>query len=925
MSLILYKILTTIQSHILPVIRKSGLSIQLTSDIAKLRDSVLSRNQSTFDYINGLITGYLMNSKHSFRIRFDEKTLWQIADSRYSQNTLGFILENDSTFLTMFEDIKDLIRISKVGGAINVLLLFLKKGSIELLNERLSAKELIQIASRYGAKSIFDCVVNTKSFNILIERLGKEGFFKIANNNGSKHVFDLILDNDCYQKLLDRLGIDAVIKIGSNSGAKKIFDHILNDKKYKTIMSLVDKKQFAQIARNQGSVKVIDLILDPRKFPIILKKIGKDNFFKIAINNGSRQVFDILLKDNNFDTLKDKLGEEELIDVASQYRVSKVLEILLDPDMLETLLDRIGKVALIKITHHQGAVALLEMILDKSIFDTLLNRLGKDSLFEIICDRGTRKLFDLILDQNTLAILKDYFGEDNLVKIAKHTGSKQVLDLFLNPQNIKILEERIGKDNIIKIARRGCSSFIFELIIDTTTYELLLERIGKIAMIEIASYHGAKKVFDMILDSKIFDTLVERLGKKGCFDILIHPNISFILKKVLDSKTWDILSRVFNSNNLLKITSIETLRNSFSTILTSYTTLSPYLSPNCLYRYAILSPEKQKGLSLSNIHVLMTKFLFKEQEVLTLAELSGQFIPYIMDLFYIHKPEIDRLFQGENTLPLLNISPFLNSFLHRPAYPHLNQDAFFFMTLTKLNRYCTDVPLSLEELQYLKEKHTKTPFQTFQLDNLMKITGGFGVSERTKLWESIFSTLNLNSEKWMECIQTLSLPLRKWFIEKGECFIHSMINPKHPSDTPCTDDNYSDNLKYMDLCIKVPKVRKYIYNTYQKRLLPTTVHQRPKGTPKPLKRVTDHSLSPQPKKTRFSDENSLNDSENSLSPSPSSPSSFLSFANQFNWQELKNQSHDNSQSYPKDSSHPRDINLWISRYADQSRLRPQRK
>ena len=968
--------------------RKSGMSLHLNSNLILLHRSVYKKNKNDFYTIKKIINDYISSHKNVTGNKFNELSLWQIADSKDARNRLPIILSRDTLLLSLFEDVDDLVHLSKkikslkvldrlshknvvhrlqtkiqtsgilkicishganlildilsdkyllkklldrlgIDGLIKVasqsgagqsLYMILDDDYYPILLKRLGKENLIRVAGTDGAKQVLQLFIDTTAFDLLTKRLGPENLIKSASIHGAKQSLNMIINNKSYQKLVDRLGEHKIPHFLNNCGAKPTLDFILNDQYFETLKQALGFEGIIKIASRSGSRKVFDIVLNKDSFNYLLTYFSKEEFIKIACQGGARQVFDLFLDKNILQKLHDLLGKDGILKISSRGGARPIFDLILNDDFYQLLLERIGKSGLITISSHGGATPVLELILnDKkyqelytllgkenlikvarnygsrqcleyilnpNIRDTLIERLEKEGFLRVATQGGAKLVFDLILDNKTFNILLKRIGREGIIKVSNHDGSRKVLDLILNNEKFAPLIDFLGKDNFIRIAKNAGSLQVFDLFLKTKTREKLLTYFDKETLFNVASHTGASNLFNLILDSDIYQQLLhtigrdilkkisycdgakhildlvlqkdkfeyltallgkevlfelitqegsrqvldilmdensytillQRIGKKDLNLILIIPYISPILRLVIDSKKWEIIESILGGDKFIDITLKRKFTSSIIGMISNYDTLKRFLSPDSLYKYALLSTKNQKGLDSTSLDILINQLKFKEDDVMNFAKLSGRFIPYILDLIMNSEQKIRRLFQKNAQRFLLRHPHHSKINLNYSMLPESDKRLHCIIALVELNHYCNSEPLSLEELQFfIDHNHSffSNNFQFLWIRRMLRITGHYTSNERKKLYVHLLNDRYFLLPLWVLTLSSLNAESRKWFIENGKNYIRSMILPLHsnlrhpPQHSPLEES-------YLLRCLQDKNIREMISLSYHK-------------------------------------------------------------------------------------------------------------
>ena len=542
-----YKLLTY------QIIQKSGLRIHLQTNIKKLKESVLAKNKQSFEEIKEIIQNYLYSHQNKSEPKFNELTLWQIADTKLSKQKIETIIKNDSKLLKLFADTNDIIHIFKRCKSIQVLEIFLNFSKLNTLIQKLQSKGLVRIASHHGSIHVLNLILDTKIGELLLNRLGREGLIQIGNNDGALQVLNMILDDEVYKILIEHLGEEMLIKIGSISGSKQVLELLLNKKKFNYLIELIGKENLLKIACNLGARQVFDIFLNKKKFNTLLVRLGKKNIIEIANNDGARQVFNMIIETETFESLVNLLGEKEFFKIARIHSARQIFKLLLKKDSLELPTECSNIDTLIKIAKQGGSNGVLNLILNKKTYEPLKERLSEEGIIKIASRGGAKNVFELILDDDVYQTLIKLLTKDELIDITKQGSSRELLNMLLDKEKVDLLIERIGKEAFMKIAKKSGAKNVFNIILKTKTYETLLEYLGIEGLIKVSNHNGSRQVLELISKKENFVILLKRLGKPGIINIGSHDGAIQVFNLILDEKTFNTLKKRIGSENLIKI------------------------------------------------------------------------------------------------------------------------------------------------------------------------------------------------------------------------------------------------------------------------------------------------------------------------------------------------------------------------------------
>ena len=517
MKKLIFKYISQSAPQAFAIIQKSGFTFKEKKHLYQLKKSTLSKNKTKFKMIEQVIKNYESTNKSN--LKFSNLTLWEIADAPYQLPTLLKVVHNSTELLKIFEDVNDIVYVSR----------------------------------RKGACKVFELLLNTMRRNTLIDRIQSQGLMKIMRKNGASQPLNLILDDNAFYPLKNLIGIENIIDISSHDGGKQVLDLILDDASYTKLIELLGKDNFLKIANKSGSRQTFDLFLKDNSFQKLAERIGKDFVIQIAMHMGSRPVFDIILDDKKYAQLLEQFGKNLPLLISTGTR--PVFDILLNKESYKILLERLGKSLLIKIARHNGSKKVLETILDTPSYTTLVERLGKENLLKISNRDGSKKVFDIVLNKTDYETLIGYLGKNNFVKMASYMfGSRKIFDLLLDPKTYKNLTSQLGQEAVGNIAKYRGARSVLELILKKNSFSLLLSRLGKDLFLKIACQDNAITALNLIVDTERWNILNQFFSKKNLIKLSQDKYLKFSLEYMVTRHKE--LSKYFSKESIYKYTLI---------------------------------------------------------------------------------------------------------------------------------------------------------------------------------------------------------------------------------------------------------------------------------------------------------------------------------------------------------------------------------
>ena len=222
-------------------------------------------------------------------------------------------------------------------------------------------------------------------------------------------------------------------------------------------------------------------------------------------------------------------------------------------------------------------------------------------------------------------------------------------------------------------------------------------------------------------------------------------------------------------------------------MILNYDSLKHYFNVHSLSKYALLPIKDQNGILPKYLDELKNNFHFKEKEILVLAKLSGRFIPHILTFFNYHQSDLDKLFEDNPPFFFPSLK-FIDTDENVHQLTHLDERGRWFIYMIELHQYCTNEPLSLDELHQIKKYYPLVFSNHFvKVKLLVQLIGIFSQSKRIHLWKILFSNPNLCSKKCILKLCSLPADIRL-----------EHINATFHRDNPPRSDTVDDDTE-MDL------------------------------------------------------------------------------------------------------------------------------
>ena len=572
--------------------------------------------------------------------------------------------------------------------------------------------------------------------------------------------------------------------MASHGGSRIVFETLLDKKNWDTLTKTYNLsiKNIIRITDENGAGNVLKILLDPDHWNTLTKTYALDieDIVKISHNGGARNVLDILLDPKNWRTLTEmyNLDIHSIIKLADSFGARKVLTILLNPKNWNIFFNEynLSSDNIIKIAKRGGAYEVLTILLNPKHWHRLTKvyKLDTESIVNISSHFGSKNVLTTLLDKKNWKLLTEVYKLDHssIVKIANHDNASSIFDIILDPKNWNTLTKanEINPENIVKIANNNSCKNVFNIILDPKNWKILTKdrNLSLDTIVAIASQHQSKITLEILLDSQKFNLLCSVVGR------------NYLIAQI---KTHDIS---------LQLTEF----------LKQYTHFSHHFDKEWMPTIIKLNIKDLKGLSIICKDLQTASLNLTQKELLILAKIAGRHLPYIFKMVESHTASIESLFSGYG-LPL-------------PKLKTLSRKKLWIFALAELNHYYSEVPLSLEELKFLKDTLPSMLSHADRLKhikNLISFSTKISPSNQQLVWKKVLE-FNWNYNFWRHHLEYFPIYLQKWFTLKGFDIILQIFTTEN---TPLTFIG-TQNQQYLISCLKCRSLRNYIKQTFSQTL-----------------------------------------------------------------------------------------------------------
>ena len=577
-----------------------------------------------------------------------------------------------------------------------------------------------------------------------------------------------------------------------------------------------------KIGSHNGAKSTFEILLDNNKFKLLETRLGKYNLVKIASNTSSHNALKLLLNSSTYHLLVDRLGHDGLVKIANSTSSKNILALFLQDSTYETLLDRVGQESMIKLATNGASTYLLNCILNNSIYYKLINCIGKENLIKIGRSNCIKPILEFILNKKLFNSLSDKIGKNNLINILINIRDKQIISLISNQESFHKLLDRVSYPELIQVIRTHAARNVLELILDNEIFDQLIQHLGHRGLLNIARHDGAKNIFDFVVNRELFSKLLSRITIAEFLKITNQNGGKLVLDLLLDDQKWTVIKSFLTPGVLSKISNNHLLKSRLEYFFLNHQTLLQFVSNVFIKKFIPLSHKDPNETISLTVDRLINTYQFTENEVLSLFKISVHFLYKTIKIVDNHEDEIKIFFEN---CPFTPYS--INDFVLDSIPARIREKKLWIIGLCELNRHCTHAPLSINDLNYLKNYTDSKSTRSKTINRLLSITGRFSENDRLNTWKLLLSNNWINNNAWINRLLNLSTPLRKWFILNGYHYIQSILATSYlPQSNPVNPYILYDQYLLLS-CLKSPGIRSYLSTAYHSSFLDSEAHQPP--------------------------------------------------------------------------------------------------
>ena len=739
------KIVSYLDSFLIPVrIDKISLMRGQKESLIYLKRSAAIKNKRRFKSISSVISNYMSTVSNKMDKHFEEKLLWQVADYSSSFMTVLFLVEHEKQLLDAFEDLSDLVAISKHSCSYRELGILCDYKRRSLLLRRLGSFDLVKISSRFDAVAVLEMFLNHADWLKLRSVLSKEVFLKIASCDGAKVTLSYFLNDEIRFKLIKRVGFDLLIYICMRRGAKNILAFYLDDDKWSKLAKRLGEDGLRFVSKFEGAKHILEILENNDNWFKLEERLLREGILRMISNNFTRSFFMMILDDNKWFKLLERLGADVLFKASNFVNVKHVFDMILDDNKWFKLLDRLGFDVLFKASNFSHVKYVFDMILDNDIWDKLLDRISKESVYKILTYDNAKMSLELILKDDLWEDLLSKIDKSLINRILSFKGGGHILNIVLDKLQWCKISSRMYSNcawnSLLALEDVGS---ILPYVLDDIRWCKLRNRLGEALFIQCIVQGGYSKTFNFILDDASWRNFVFEFSK------------SQISHLILSRVDVDNLKYFFSNKDFLK---------------------------GCL-----TNQQLQYCLFMSNKHfILFTHSLFKEMnlvygfsvsETLILLKCSHRHLYTVLDLVRNNSTLIFEIFNslgvfGEPRIMIpLSFKKVdsTNKLIYRLAI----------VFLSDLHQYCLSAPLTSFDFVTLSHMLNSKDTQLSKFSDLQRlvcITGDFSSSDRFEYWYRLDSLKWLGNDDIFQFLKLLSMEARKILIEKGSPVLYSFMS-----------------------------------------------------------------------------------------------------------------------------------------------------
>ena len=738
----------------IPPISSSVTPIQPVSEIKKI---LQTKKPFLFRKARNQIENYKKKAQQSSLNSLDEAILWQYLFKHKNYQALKAILEYDQKLLSLFENSHDISLFTHTNGLRKVLKCLFLDDNYRILLQRFTPTQLFSIINTDGSSAVLKILINPDNWSFLTTfcKLSIQNIVKISRQVGAKNVFEIFLNPKHWHTLTNIYNLDknSIVKIANHRDAKNVFEILLNPKYWHTLTNVykLDTRHIVKISNNKTARNSLDILLDLSKWKILIEtyQLDIDTIIQITSTTCAKDVLTILMTPKNWETLTQtyRFTVNEIRKITCKNGSKNVLNILLNPENWKTLTDvyQLDVASIAKISSQDGARKTLELLLDPKNWTILTKtcQLDVNSIVKITSHHGIKKILAILLNPDNWKTLTErcHLDSNQIVKIASHDGAMLVFKIILNENNWRTLTEtyQLDTDSIVNISAHSGARHVLEILLNPKNWYTLTNvyHFDHTTIAKIANNDGAKKTFKLLLDPQNWKTLTQDLGFDTCNIVSIcSQHISgSILEILLDPQKYTLLCSIFGKNNLFNLASSQRSSRHFSSFIQAYDQLKQYFNQSSMTTILQLSTRDQQGLLSIFKSPLKNALSFSNQDILSLAKISGRYLPHIFNLIYTHTEDIASLFSGYG----LPITHFLPS-SHYISLANLSHKDHWVLSLANLHQHCLNDPLSLDDLKFLRNSlplMLNHDSRMNHLKHLIRTSAKANSKDRLTIWNTL--------------------------------------------------------------------------------------------------------------------------------------------------------------------------------------------
>ena len=676
--------------------------------LEKLKFSVYSKNLTNYGVIAKSIGDYVSTVDSGSSSCFSEYELWQIADHPMSSVTVLFVIKNQKNLFIAFEDVGDIIRISRHTGAHLVLSHLCQFSNRSELLNRISPLDLVKISSQKGSHKVLELFMDPRSWTTLVDRLGKDLVIKVASLAGSRQVFQICLKNFLWSTLVNRIGIDDLRRLTSFKGAAKVLDLFLRSGVWEILSKRVGPSFLLKLSCQPHSFSLLNYILNSKICDVLKDRVDDHEVFKIFSSSFSKDVLDLVQDEMIWSKLESRIGKKCLLNLLSSQGSFKILKTILDDRCWFDLSSRLGNY-LSFFQNSSFAVDFFSYAMQPEPWQKLLDRVGLDVLGSISNLNYIGNILESILDDRDWQILSQNFPSDFIKEVCKSSVGAKLLMFLLKKENMPILSRcrDLSDAKFVQVID------VLKLFLDPKKMKIIKSCLDDGMIADLLIRYESKLLFEKVLDQSKWTYLVSHLNQKNVLKLFFHSDANNILGLLLVESNLKVLARLVGSEKIVDLALNVSNVLILDYLIHSADFLIETFSDKDIFEFSTLSIDDLKGLSAYTINRLKNVYEFDNSDILSFLILSGKNISYILFLIDSKLDLVELMFSSIEISFLFKIDQ-CEKVLKIEELSIFSRKRFFFICLIE---FCKNLSIRFHDFEKMKSVFDRYAFHFLNINS----------------------------------------------------------------------------------------------------------------------------------------------------------------------------------------------------------------